>query len=65
MRTQPFDDIERAEFQNILKWLVTNVHSYGRKFAADEIIKKTCGEGLNSKIFVEYLKKKYFSLYEI
>jgi len=32
---------------------------------ADEIIKKTCGEGLNSKVFVDYLKNKYYELYEV
>jgi len=32
---------------------------------ADEIIENTCGEGLNSKVFIEYLKDKYYSLYEV
>jgi carboxypeptidase Taq len=41
------------------------VHQYGRLLTADEIIKKTCGEGLNSKVFVTYLKDKYYSLYEV
>ena len=29
------------------------------------IIEKTCGEGLNSKIFVNYLKDKYYKLYDV
>ena len=32
---------------------------------ADEIIKKTCGEGLNSKVFIDYLTDKYLGLYEV
>jgi Zn-dependent M32 family carboxypeptidase len=32
---------------------------------ADEIIKNACGEGLNSKVFVKYLKDKYYELYDV
>jgi carboxypeptidase Taq len=58
-------EIENADFKNILTWLRENIHIYGRRFSADEIIKKCCGEGLNSRIFVEYLKDKYFNLYDL
>ena len=61
-----FDDsIEKAEYLMIVKWLNQNIHKYGRMYTADEIIKKACGTGLNSKIFVDYLKEKYFKIYEI
>ncbi len=60
-----FNEIEKGNFSNILNWLRENVHKYGRIMTADEIIKKTCGEGLNSKVFVDYLKNKYYELYEI
>jgi Zn-dependent M32 family carboxypeptidase len=33
--------------------------------AADEIVKKTCGEGLNSRVFVDYLKDKYYEIYQL
>jgi len=58
-------DIEKGDFSNILTWLRKNVHRYGRMMTADEIIQKVCGEGLNSKVFIDYLKNKYFDLYEI
>ena len=59
------NEIEQGNFQNILNWLKKNIHKYGRLFAADEIIKKACGEGLNSRIFVNYLKDKYYNLYDV
>lgn len=59
------NEIENAEFKNILSWLDKNIHSYGRLLMADEIIKKCCGEGLNSKVFVDYLKDKYYKIYQI
>lgn len=60
-----FDEIEKGNFTNILGWLREHVHKYGRLMTADEIIKNTCWEGLDSKVFVEYLKTKYFELYQI
>jgi carboxypeptidase Taq len=59
------EEISQGNFSPILTWLGEHVHQYGRLMTADEIIKKTCGEGLNSKVFVTYLKEKYYPLYEI
>lgn len=56
-------EIQNGEFKNILDWLRKNIHQYGRSMMADEIIKKCCGEGLNSKVFVDYLKNKYYEIY--
>jgi len=58
-----YAEIEQGNFQPTLDWLIEHVHRYGRLMTADEIIKKTCGEGLNSKVFIAYLKDKYYSLY--
>jgi len=60
-----FTDIEKGDFKNIIKWLRENVHRYGRIITADEIIKNVCGEGLNAKVFINYLKNKYYNLYDI
>jgi carboxypeptidase Taq len=60
-----FSDIENGDFINIIGWLRKNVHKYGRKITADEIIKNACGQGLNAKVFVDYLKDKYYKLYDI
>jgi carboxypeptidase Taq len=58
-------EIKQGNFQNILNWLRENIHKFGRLFTADEIIKNACGEGLNSRIFVNYLKDKYYKLYNV
>jgi len=58
-------EIENGEFENILSWLDKNIHQYGRLMMADDIIKKCCGEGLNSKVFVDYLKDKYYEIYQL
>jgi len=51
--------IELGEFQKTNKWLKKNIHSLGKTFRADELVKKVTGESMNSKYFCEYLDKKY------
>jgi carboxypeptidase Taq len=58
-------EIRNAEFENILGWLRKNIHQYGCLMDADDIIKKACGQGLNSEVFVDYLKEKYLDLYDV
>jgi len=58
-----FEEVGKGEFKNIVLWLNKNIHCYGRLMTADEIIKKCCGEGLNSEVFVDYLKDKYLDIY--
>ncbi|MEF8878773.1 MAG: carboxypeptidase M32 [Candidatus Thermoplasmatota archaeon] len=58
-------DIENGDFKNIVSWLKDNIHNYGRTMTADEIIKNVCNSGLNAEEYIDYLKKKYFEVYEI
>ena len=60
-----YNEIEQGNFTNILAWLREHVHKHGRMSTAEELIKNTCDEGLNSKVFVSYLKNKYYQLYEV
>jgi carboxypeptidase Taq len=57
--------ISQGKFTEIISWLRTNIHNQGRLYCADDIIKKVCGEGMNSKIYTSYLQNKYFNLYDI
>jgi carboxypeptidase Taq len=58
-------EISKGDFTAILQWLTDHIYQYGSMMTADDIIKKTCGEGLNSKVFIGYLKEKYYPLYNI
>ncbi|MFH1102132.1 MAG: carboxypeptidase M32 [Methanobacteriota archaeon] len=62
---QTSEEITQGNFTNILSWLRENIHQYGRMMTADDIIKKTCGEGLNSQVYLAYLKDKYSLLYDL
>ncbi len=56
-------DISKGNFARILSWLHTHIHQYGRLLTADDLIRKTCGTGLNSRVFINYLKDKYGAIY--
>lgn len=60
-----FNDLNAGNLQPILLWLREQVHQYGRLFTADDIIKKATGQGLNSQVYVNYLKNKYYALYNV
>lgn len=59
------EEITQGNFSMVTQWLREHVHKYGRLMTADDIVKRTCGEGLNSNVFVAYLKEKYYPLYEV
>ena len=57
--------IENGNFGNVTNWLRKNFHEYGNTMTAEEIMKKTCKEGLNPDVFIKYLNKKYSGIYEL
>ncbi|UCD14006.1 MAG: carboxypeptidase M32 [Thermoplasmatales archaeon] len=60
-----YNEIGQANFTNILSWLREHVHKHGRVMTAEDIVKNVCGEGLNSRIFISFLKDKYYPLYGV
>ena len=58
-------DIFQGNFSRISEWLTKKVHIRGSKLLADDIIKNTCGSGLNPEVFLEYLNKKYSEIYDL
>jgi carboxypeptidase Taq len=59
----PFDLIEKGEFEPILGWLQKNIYSQGRKFTPKELILNATGEAMNPKYYLDGLGAKYHELY--
>ncbi|MBW3004881.1 carboxypeptidase M32 [Candidatus Woesearchaeota archaeon] len=59
------NDLKKGRYDRILKWLTKHVHKYGRTLSAEEIIQKTCGEGLNPAVLVRYLRERYSQIYDL
>ena len=49
----------------ILSWLRTNIHKHGSLYWPDELCKKVTGEKLNPKYFLDYIKQKYTTIYNL
>jgi len=57
------EEIEKGNFEKMQKWLGEKIHSQGRKYLAEDLIKKVCGEGLNPEVYIKYLTKKFSEIY--
>lgn len=55
--------VRNGQFEEIKKWLIENIHSYGKTFTPEELITKITGEGINPKYFIDYLEKKFSDIY--
>jgi carboxypeptidase Taq len=55
--------IAAGEFGALKAWLGENLYRHGRKFGADEIVRRATGEGMTIKPYIAYLREKYGALY--
>ena len=57
------EQISKGDFRNVKQWLVKNVHSYGNLYNPPDLIKIIAGRELTVDYYLNYLQKKYSSLY--
>jgi carboxypeptidase Taq len=55
--------IRVGSFEALLGWLRENVHRYGRKLDAGDILERATGSRLNSDSWLAYVKDKYGQIY--
>ena len=60
-------DVEEAlrtsHFEIISNWLKENIHRYGARYTADEILEKATGEPFNPRYYIDYLTTKFKAVY--
>lgn len=59
------EDIKNGKLNTLHEWLKQNVHKYGSVYKPADLIVKVTGEELNAKYFIDYLNKKYSSIYKL
>ena len=60
------DQISKGEFKVLKEWLNQRIHKLGSLYSdGDELMKAVTGKVLDPKIFLSYLKKKYYDIYKI
>ena len=52
-----------GQFAELLGWLRTNIHQYGRKLEALDILERVTGEGLQAGPWLDYIREKYGEIY--
>jgi carboxypeptidase Taq len=58
-------EIAAGQFGPLHGWLRENIYRHGRKFTADELVKRTTGQSMTIEPYVRYLRKKYGELYQL
>lgn len=59
------EDIARGTFVSVLEWLRGNIHQHGSKYQPTDLIRRVIGEGINSRPYLQYLRRKYGEIYHI
>ena len=58
-------EIESGEFGTLRGWLAENIYWHGRKFTAEELVKRVTGGSLDIGPYVNYLETKFGELYQL
>jgi carboxypeptidase Taq len=58
-------ELRKGNIKSARSWLKQNVHKYGRELTSEQIVFKATGKHLTARPFLNYLKEKYYALYDI
>lgn len=53
--------IEAGQTAGLLAWLREKVHAHGKMYTSEELCKKITGRGLDSSLFLDYLREKFLN----
>jgi carboxypeptidase Taq len=53
------DQLERGEFGPLREWLGEKIHSQGRKYVPQELLRRATGSTIDARPYLAYLKRKY------
>ena len=59
------DQLRQGQFNDLLKWLRSNIHVHGRKISSLDLLKRSTGLGLSSDSYMTYLTSKYKGIYNL
>lgn len=59
------NQIEQGQFNELLAWLRKNIHIHGAKFEPQELVELVTGSRIDPKPYMEYLQKKFSTIYGV
>ena len=57
--------IENGKLLPLLEWLRDNIHRHGKYYGAEDLCKKVTGEKLELKHYMNYVKDKFSTIYQL
>jgi carboxypeptidase Taq len=57
--------IRRGDFSNLLSWLRSEVHQYGRKYQPQQLVQRAAGSKIDPGPYLRYLRDKFGEIYGI
>ncbi len=57
--------LSHGEFRDLLEWLRSNIHQYGRRYSAGELAQRVTGRPLEAESLMNYLQNRFGSLYDL
>lgn len=58
-------NLKAGNLRPIAEWLRIKIHKHGATYSPDLLLKKVCKEDITPKHYLDYLKNKYYNLYEL
>jgi carboxypeptidase Taq len=58
-------EIAAGRFGTLKGWLDRNLYRHGRKFEADELVRRATGEPMTIRPYMAYLTRKYGEIYDL
>ena len=62
-QVKTIENLKTGDTSLILYWLRHNIFPFGRFFSSDKLCQKATGESLNAEHFINYVNKKFQSIY--
>ncbi len=57
------EQISTGQFNPLLNWLRTNIHTHGAKFETQELVKRVTGSPIDPQPYLRYLRTKFREIY--
>jgi carboxypeptidase Taq len=57
--------LSRGEFVPVLDWLREKVHAHGRRYRAEELLRRVTGDELSHEPLIRHLRAKYAEIYHL
>lgn len=59
------EQFRQGKFDELLRWLVTNIHRHGKKYEPQELVQMVTGSKIDSAPYIRYLKDKFGDIYNL